>query len=105
MTFISKIIAPSFRRFHLGAVTLSLCIFSVMYFLYVKKHGNHEAGSYLPLAVGSCVFFGVMAWVNFRSVTAKSASIRLAKAVGFAAAETIIFVLVFLFLLLNTIGI
>lgn len=97
-------LALSFRRRYVRVVVLALAIFGATYFTYLARHHMHESGSYLPLAMGAAAFFGCMAWLNFRSFAVQAPPSRVAKAVGFALVETMIFVCAFFLLLLNTIG-
>ena len=85
-------------------LVLSLLIFVGTYFTYFYLHQSHAPGSYLPLVVGISAFFGLMVWFNFLAFSKLSIPVRLVKAIGIALAESAVFFLVFLFLVLNTIG-
>lgn len=85
-------------------VALSLLIFVATFFTYFSRHQSHAPGSYLPLALGIGAFFSLMSWFNYLVFSAPSVRVRLAKAGSIALAESTVFLVLLLFLLLNTIG-
>jgi hypothetical protein len=85
-------------------VALSLLIFVATYFTYFFRHQMHAPGSYLPLTIGTTVFFSFIAWLTYRALSSQTAVVRIAKAIGGAVAATIAFLFLFFLLVLNTIG-
>ncbi len=64
----------------------------------------HQKGSYTAIIVGLSVFFISMALLNYITFTGQNKTARFAKAACIAFIEAIVFIVVFLFLLLNTLG-
>lgn len=88
---------------HLVAVALALLIFTATVYAYLSSHGTHVRG-YLPLTIGLTSFFVLMAALVYLGSSSKTSSGRIAKAAGIALAETIVFFLLALFIVLNTLG-
>jgi hypothetical protein len=65
---------------------------------------THALGSNFPLAIGVSSFFLLMSIVAYCAVSSQTLLGRIAKAVGLAVAATAVFLMLFLFLLLNTLG-
>ena len=86
------------------SVASSLLIFVATYFIYFSRHQSEVAGGYMPLAVGIGAFFSLMSWFNYLALPSQSFQVRLAKAGGIALAESVVFLILLLFLVLNTIG-
>ena len=95
-------VAPCLAAF--SWVVLSLGIFSGTYFAYLSRYETHALGSYFPLAIGVSSFFLLMSVVADRAVSSQTRLGRIAKAVGLALVATAVFLLLFLFLVLNTLG-
>jgi hypothetical protein len=85
-------------------VVLSLSIFVSTFFTYFSRHQAHIEGSYVPIEIGTLAFLGLMTWINFLALARHSQWSFLAKVIGISLVETIVFVFLLLFLLLNTVG-
>lgn len=85
-------------------VVMALCIFVGTFFNYFSRHKMLAPGSYTPLLIGVCLFFGLMVVLSYLSSPTQEIPIRIAKAVSIALAVTAVFFLLLLFLVLNTIG-
>jgi hypothetical protein len=88
----------------LVGVVLSLGIFSGTYFAYLSRYETHAHGSNFPLAIGVSSFFLLMSVVAYFAVLSPTLLGRIAKAVGLALTATGVFLMLFLFLVLNTLG-
>ena len=76
----------------LVGVVLSLGNFSGTYF------------AYFPLAIGVSSFFLLMCVIAYAAVSSQTLLGRMAKAAGLALTATAVFLLLFLFLVVNTLG-
>jgi hypothetical protein len=85
-------------------IGMSLCIFFGTYLAYSSRHEAQAPGSYLPLAIGTAIFLGLMVCLHYLSSSSQSLLVRIVKAVGIALFETILFLLLFLFFVVNTLG-
>ena len=88
----------------LTGIALSLYLFFGTYFAYLSHHGADGPGSYVPLAIGTSVFLGLMVWLHYLGSSSQVLLVRIAKAVGFAIFETVAFLFLFLVLVINTLG-
>lgn len=88
----------------LAAVVLSLFTFATTYFAYVSRHETGLPGTYVPLVVGGVSFFVLMCALGHLGSTSGSAQVRFLRAAAVALVELAVFVLLWLFLLLNSLG-
>lgn len=100
----SKASVPHAIWLHLVGVALALLVFTATVYAYLSRPEPHVHGSYLPLVIGVTSFFLLMAALIYIGTSSKTLSGRIAKAAGIALAETIVFFLLTLFIVLNTLG-
>jgi hypothetical protein len=87
-----------------AGVVVGLLIFVGTYFTYFYRHQTHAHGSYIPLAVGIGTFFCVMLGLNYLALASRPAPARLAMASGAAIAESLAFLVLIMFVVVNTRG-
>ena len=85
-------------------IVLSLGIFAATYYLYFSLHRANAPGSYLPIAIGPGVYFVLMYALNYLCMSTHPSWGRVARAAAITLTETTVFVIIMMFLLLNTIG-
>jgi len=88
----------------LAAVILSLSIFVAIYLQYFTRHETGPGIGYSPLAIGAGSYFVLMCALNYLGYSSSPTPFRLAKAIGVALIEGIVFVFLVMFLILNTLG-
>ena len=89
---------------HLLGIVLSLGIFAATYFVYFSLHRANAPGSYLPIAIGPGLYFVLMYALNYLGMSTHPSWGRVTRAAGITLAETGVFIILMMFLLLNTIG-
>jgi hypothetical protein len=83
------------------AVIAALIVFSGTFLAHIPRG---QPGSYLPIGVGSLAFMILMFAVNFAATRAKSMRGRLLQSIGVALVESVVFIFLLLFLLVNSFG-
>ena len=91
------------RLFRL-AMALALLIFFATYFCYLFRNQMHILGSSLALNVGASAFFCLIGYLTYRTSSTQAKAVRFVAAVGVAVTATVVFLLLFFLLVLNTIG-
>ena len=91
------------RLFRL-AMALALLIFFATYFCYLFRNQMHILGSSLALNVGASAFFCLIGYLTYRTSSTQAKVVRFVAAVGVAVTATVVFLLLFFLLVLNTIG-
>lgn len=91
------------RLFRL-AMALALLIFFATYFGYLFRNQMHIPGSSLALNVGASAFFCLIGYLTYRTSSTQAKVVRFVAAVGVAVTATVVFLLLFFLLVLNTIG-
>ena len=89
---------------HVIAVILSLGIFTATFLAYFERHEMHAPGSFLPMILGCSSFFVTMCALLYLGTPSRTTARRIAIAVSVALGETVVFLNLVMFLLVNTIG-
>jgi len=100
----TQVPARRFAWLQVASVVLSLSIYVGTYFAYFSAQQSHSNGSYMPMAVGSTLFFALVCTLTYLVLPPQRSAIRLAKAAAFSGAATLVFLYLLLFLLTNTLG-
>ena len=96
-----------FTRVHgllLLAVTIGLAVFVVTYLVYFDAGRAHHPAGFLPLGLGAASFFAIVFAASYLVSATSSSVTRAFIASAIAAVATLVFVILFAYLLLNTLG-
>jgi len=86
------------------SVAATLSIFGLTFLPYAGAHAKQQPGGYAPAILGVVVFAVFMAATNYWALSGREPSTRLAWSVGVAIAETGVFCIALLFVLINSFG-
>jgi hypothetical protein len=85
-------------------VVLALSIFVGTFYMYFFCHQAHVQCAHLTVTIGSTVFLSVMAVLNYLAQVNGTRVKRFIKAAGIGGAQTILFLVLLWFLIVNTSG-
>lgn len=100
----SLVLAQSKGAIFPVGVVLALSIFVGTFYIYFFCHQTHVQSTYLTVTVGSTVFLSVMATLNYIAQVNGTRVKRFIKAAGIGGAQTILFLVLLWFLIVNTAG-
>jgi hypothetical protein len=84
--------------------TVGLAVLVATYLVYFEAARAHRPAGYIPLGLGAASFFAVVFAASYLVPITSASMVRSVTALGVAAVATLVFVVAFAYLLLNTLG-